>query len=116
MGRGEISIPPASEMFVLSGGLAVNDFLQGGSLPGMREMAEHVELRHAARAGCHRPQSMWVPSPVALGVPSLQGKREGGSAAVQGVLPLPASPSHLEGLGGIGTEGPSWLGRSSLGA
>lgn len=95
------SASPLPQMFVLSRGLAVNDFLQGGSLPGTRETKEHVELRDAARAGCHRPQSAWVPSPVALlRAPSLQGKREGGVQRQRRLCsPLPASPISPGGAG-----------------
>lgn len=56
----------------------------------MQEM-EHVELRDAASAGYYRPQSVQVPSLVALlKAPSQQGKRKGGFSGSAGCdLPQP---------------------------
>lgn len=71
----------------------------------MQEMKEHVELRDAASAGYHQPQSVQVPSPVALlKAPSQQGKREGGFSGSAGCDPsLPHQP-HLTWKGRVGSS------------
>lgn len=82
-GNRESSVPPASEMFVLSRSLAVNDFLWGGSSPGTRSprsASSRGMLCVLAATGCRELQPLLWGS---VRAPSLQGR---------GSFPFPACP------------------------
>lgn len=96
-GNRESSIPPASEMFVLSRSLAVNDFLRGGSSPGTQSRRSAWScgtLCVLAATGCGEYR------------PLLWGACQSSLSAGKGVLPLPCEP-HLAWKGS-GTMG-CWI-------
>lgn len=93
---------PASEMFVLSRSLAVNDFLRGGSLPGtrsQRSISSCGRLGVLAAIGCREPWPLlWGSCQSSLSA----GKEGRGSFQFLACPILPGGDLALRHQGGMG--------------